>query len=88
MLYSDCIPEEIMTVVALLNWNYPITIYEFDNFNPDYLNIDKSDENGWKIYADKVRDIMSECLDIPQVNFGYRHWKEFIELFNIELRKV
>ena len=36
-----------------------ITVYEFDDlFDPTYLNIDPNDEDGWEIYAEKVRKIM------------------------------
>jgi hypothetical protein len=46
-----------------------ITLYVFEgNYDPKYLNLDPNDENSWKIFAEKVRDIMAKCLGIPKVN--------------------
>ena len=60
-----------MTVVAVLIFiltsGISPTIIEFEGlFDPAYLNLDPKDENAWKIYAEKVRDIMSKCLDVPK----------------------
>jgi len=31
------------------------------------------------VYADKVKDIMSKCLNIPKSNSGYREWSTYYE---------
>jgi len=38
-------------------------IHEFEGvYDPDYLNLDPLLEDSWKIYAEKVRNIIAECL--------------------------
>ena len=61
-----CMPSVDLTVIELEG-----------NFDPKYLNLDPNDENAWKIYAEKVRDIMSKCLKIPKVDLRYRDLREF-----------
>jgi len=61
------------------------TIYEFEGvYDPSHLNLDPNDENSWKIFAEKVRDIMSKCLDIPKVDQGYSEKVKY----NEELAKI
>jgi len=76
--FSDMMPEWLEIAVMLTMWYSPVTIYEFeDNYDPSYLNLDPKDENSWKVYAEKVRDIFSKVLEVPKVEFGYRNWKDF-----------
>jgi len=57
-------------------------VYEFEgNYDPKYLNLDPNDENSWKIYAEKVRDIMSKCLDVPKVNMGFSNFRIFLAIY-------
>ena len=54
-----------------------ITVYEFEElFDPTYLNVDTNDEDGWKVYAERVRVIMGKCLGIPPVEHGFRTFQE------------
>ncbi len=86
MPFSDMMPELFECGIALLNWHTGVTIYEFeDAYDPSYLNLDPNDENSWKIYAEKVRDIFSKCLKVPKVNMGYRHWQRFKLHYDKEL---
>lgn len=78
MVYSDPIPEFLMLMMGCCNWNSGVIIYEFEgSYDPAYLNLDRNDKDAWKIYAEKVRDVMAKCLKVPKVDFGYRNWKEF-----------
>jgi len=44
------------------------TVYKFERpYDPKYLNLDPNNEESWKIYASKVRDVMSKCLNVPKV---------------------
>ena len=55
-----------------------LTVFEFEgNYDPSYLNLDPNDENSWKIYAEKVREIMSICLEVPKLEKGFRDVREF-----------
>ena len=55
-------------IIQMCNWSVKITLYTFEgNYDPKYLNLDPNDENSWKIFAEKVRDIMAKCLGIPKV---------------------
>jgi hypothetical protein len=61
--FSCLMGEMFETAMVICNWSTPVTIYEFeDNYDPEYLNLDPNDENAWKIYAEKVRDIFSKVL--------------------------
>ena len=61
-------------VMICCNTFIKATVFEFEGlYNPDYLNLDPKDENSWKVYAEKVRDIMSKASGIPKQDFG---WKE------------
>ena len=57
-------------------------------YDPSYLNLDKNDPDAWKIYAEKVRDLMAKVLDVPKVEFGMRDWKDFQKFYKIELKKL
>ena len=82
-------PELFECGVALCNWNSRVTLYEFeDAYDPAYLNLDPNDENSWKVYAEKVRDIFSKCLGMPKVEMGYRHWKLFRAHYDKELALI
>jgi len=56
--------------------------------DPKKLGINLDDPEAWKIYAEKVRDIISECAGIPKSQYGYRNWKTFEKHFNKELAKL
>jgi hypothetical protein len=61
-----------MTLMTMSNWYNTATFYEIDTvYDPKYLNIDPNDKEGWKIYADKVRDIMAKMLDIEKVEVNW-----------------
>ena len=43
-----------------------MTIYEFEEvYDPSYLNLDKNDPDAWKVYAEKVRTLIT-LLDSTQ----------------------
>ena len=48
-------------------------MYEFEGlYDPKHLKLNQDDPNAWKIYAEKVRNIMSKCLNVPKLDLGYR----------------
>ena len=58
-------------LLAFSNWSCIRDVYEFEGtYDPSYLNLDKNDPDAWKIYAEKVREIMSKVLDVPKVELG------------------
>ena len=64
------------------NWYNIVEVMEFEEaYDPAYLNLDPNDENSWKIYAAKIRNIMSKALDVPKVQMGYRDYKAFGKIF-------
>jgi lysophosphatidylcholine acyltransferase/lyso-PAF acetyltransferase len=48
-----------------------VTMYEFDTFYPDYLNL-KDGEEEWKTYADIVRNTMASVLKCKTSELGFR----------------
>ena len=73
----------------LCNFSTKIKVYEFERlFDPTYLNIDKTDPEAWKIYAEKVRDIMAKCMGVPKVEYGYAKSREFEEIYNGIVEKI
>lgn len=58
-----------------LNWGGKLEFYECEGvYDPAYLNLDQNDPEAWKIYANKVRDIMSKMLNLPKLDQGWREW--------------
>ena len=56
-------------LLTLTETGSKLTVYEFeDPYDPSYLNLDPNDEDSWKVYAEKVRDLMSKVLKIPFSN--------------------
>ena len=49
-------------IIQMCNWSVKITLYTFEG-NYDL----KGNKIWWKIFAEKVRDIMAKCLGIPKV---------------------
>jgi hypothetical protein len=37
-------------------------VYEFDVYDPSYLELDANDPEAWKIYAEKIRTLMAGVL--------------------------
>ena len=79
LFYDDYIPIPYSYVMSsCVFWFKTYEVYDFEvPYDPSYLNLDPNDENSWKIYAEKVRDIYSKCLKIPKSEAGYRDWKGF-----------
>lgn len=74
---------------GISNFSLNVKVYQFDRlFDPTYLNLDKDDENAWKIYAEKVRTIMAKCLGVPKSDSGYRSAREFEEIYKKVLKTV
>jgi len=49
-------------------------VYEFEGtYDPSYLNLDKNDPEAWKVYAEKVRDVIAKTLDIPKIEKNYKN---------------
>lgn len=70
-------------ILLMCNWVNKVDIIEFEGlYDPKYLkNVDRSDPEAWKIYAEKARDIMSKGTGLPKTEFGFRHWKDFKKLY-------
>ena len=78
-----------MLLFTFSNFGCKCTIYIFDRlFDPTYLNIDPNDEEGWQVYAEKVRDIMSKCLGAGKVDMGYRSSLEFQEEYKKSCARI
>jgi lysophosphatidylcholine acyltransferase / lyso-PAF acetyltransferase len=90
MPFNDLIPQLIMFVMLFCNWSNHAEITEFEGvYDPKNIKgIDFNDENAWKVYAERVRDVMAKCLNLPKVDFGYRHWKEFQAIYEKEVRRL
>ena len=70
-----------MVLMIMSNWYNKATYYEIDQvYDPKYLNIDPNDKNGWKIYAEKVRDIMAKMLDLKKIDMTWSHKNKFCEI--------
>lgn len=54
-----------------------MTVYEFDVYFPDHLNL-KDRENDWQIYAKKIKSIMAKCLKVPETEYGFRDYKDYL----------
>ena len=60
--------KETQYIFIVMNPRTYVTVYEFEGlFDPEYLNLDKSDENAWKVYSETVRDLISKVLNLPKV---------------------
>ena len=58
-----------MLIMYCLSLYGCVEIHEIEElYHPDCLNLDKSDPEAWKIYSDKVRDIMSKMLKLPKID--------------------
>jgi hypothetical protein len=70
------------------NWCNHCTVYEFEGvYDPSYLNLDPDDQDSWKVYADKVRGMMSKVLDIPTCQMNYKDYKATGEIYKQQLNK-
>jgi len=65
-------------------WN-GVTVYEFDTFNPEYLNI--TNEEQWPIYAKYAREVMSKVLKCNLSDQGHRDSIEYFKKLQ-ELEKT
>ena len=64
--------------MLISNWWNSITVYEFEGvYDPTYLNLDKTDRDSWKVFAEKVRDCIAGVLQIPKVDMDYKDTKVF-----------
>lgn len=78
----DTIPEMDFFMTSCCNCCVKVTCYEFEGlYDPSHLNLDHNDPEAWKVYSDKVRNIMSKVADLPlRDDLG---WKEMTEFGNI-----
>ncbi len=90
MTFDDLMPQGTVFCMLFCNWNNQVEITEFEGvYDPKNIpGIDFNDENAWKVYAEKVRDLMAQVLKVPKVDFGYRQWKDFEALYRAELNKL
>jgi len=54
---------------TLLQLNNSVTFSDFGTFDPEYLNLKEEDD--WKIYARKVKNVMLKALDLKNSEQGY-----------------
>ena len=72
--YEDFMDPLSILVMYMGNFVNCVTVYEFEEtFDPSYLNLDKDDPDAWKVYAEKVRFLMSEALQVPRIPLSYRN---------------
>ena len=83
--YDDFILPQLSTILLLMsNWCNTCTLYEFEGvFDPAYLKLDQSDRNSWKVFADKVRTIIANVLEIEKMPLNYKHLMEFGTIYNL-----
>ena len=71
-------------MMLMSNWWNSATLVEYaGTFDPAYLNLDYNDKDAWKIYAAKVRDLMSKMLKIPQVDMSYKENLAYGSIFKL-----
>jgi hypothetical protein len=76
--YNDEIKHLGITMMTMSNWYNTATMYEIEGaYDPKYLKIDPNDKDGWKIYANKVRSIMSKMVGIQMSSANWDHKKKF-----------
>ena len=76
-----------ITVILMVmsNWWNCCTMYEFEGvYDPSYLNLDPNNLDDWKIYAEKVRDLMAQVLDVPKAPMD---WNE-VKALGIKLSQI
>lgn len=64
-------------MIMQCHFYHRMRIHDIGVYYPDHLNL--KDENDWEKYANKVRDIIAKCLNVPTVPLSY---KEAIEYKN------
>ena len=64
MPFNDLMPTLMIDIMLYCNWVNYVEVTEFEGvYDPKNIKgIDFNDENAWKVYAAKVRDLMSEVL--------------------------
>ena len=72
----DVLGAGITFLLTFCQFSNSLTIYEYDNFYPDYLNL--KDENDWQIYANKVKDIMLKTLNCKSSELGFAEKNTYI----------
>jgi len=47
------------------NWYNYAEFIEFEGlYDPKYLNLDENDKDAWKVYAEKVRELMAKGTNL------------------------
>ena len=54
----------------LLRFYNPMKTFIFDVYFPDHLNLDSNNKEDWKIYADRIRNIISKVLNLEKSYSG------------------
>ena len=71
--YSSLLPFNSFYILCMSSWSLKVKIYEFEGvYDPKHLNIDPNNKEGWKIFAEKVRNIMAKCLKVQKVELGHK----------------
>jgi 1-acyl-sn-glycerol-3-phosphate acyltransferase len=78
----DIIGTSISFLVSFCQLYNGLTVYEFETFYPEYLNLKSEDD--WKVYADTVRNIMSKTLNCKVSELGFRD----IQAYQSELKEI
>lgn len=82
----DILGGYISFFLTMLQFSNSLTVYEFDTFYPDHLKL--KGEEDWEKYANKARDIVSKCLEIPQTELGFRDKASYYAELRGEKRKA
>ena len=76
-------------LLTMSNWYNTVTIYEFEGvYDPTYLNLDINDWDSWKIYANKVSNLMAKILDVKKTNLNLKDVNDFTQLYNDEVKRL
>lgn len=76
-----------MSLVQLKN---NIEYIEFDTFYPEYLGLNHDKEDDWKIYANKIKEIMLKAMPgVKNSESGYRDCKAYYDyILSLQKGKV
>ena len=86
--FNDYLDPMRFTILLCSNWVNYADVYEFEGvYDPKYLNLEPGDKNNWRIYAGKVRDIISKVANLRKTPFSLEQWNSFEKVYMKELRK-
>lgn len=76
--------------LLMCSWWCSVEVFEFEGlYDPKHLGLDfENDEEAWKVFAARVRRIMSKCLQIDEVESGIRDQRAMMKQYEDTLELV